>query len=298
MDNVLPIKSGHTGSRVPERQKAVQVIAVTAGKGGVGKTTVSINLALALGKMGRKTMLLDADLGLANIDTLLGLQPASNLSHVLAGECSLKDIVMPVYPGVELIPAASGVTRMTELSAREQAGIIGAFDELTGDLDVLIVDNAPGISASSLRFSSAAHEVIVVVCDEPASITDAYAVIKVLSRDHGVDQFNVLVNKTENPRQAREVFTKINRVAERFLDVTLNPIGEIPRDGYLQRSIQEQAGVVLRYPGSASARAFHTLARKTMNWSAPEIPRGRVEFFVERTVAAANRNDSGTRLSP
>ncbi len=298
MDNVLPISSGHAGSRPKDGRNPVQVIAVTAGKGGVGKTTVSINLALALGKMGRKTMLLDADLGLANIDTHLGLQPASNLAHVLAGECSLRDIVLPVYPGVDLIPAASGVTRMTELSAREQAGVIGAFDELTGDLDVLIVDNAPGISASSLRFSSAAHEVIVVVCDEPASITDAYAVIKVLSRDHGVDQFNVLVNKTDNMKQAKDVFTKINRVAERFLDVTLNPVGEIPRDIYLQRSIQEQAGVVLRYPGAASARAFHTLARKTMAWPVPEVPRGHVEFFVERTLAAASRRDGETRLSP
>jgi flagellar biosynthesis protein FlhG len=178
--------------------------------------------------------------------------------------------------------------------------VIGAFDELTCDLDVLIVDNAPGISSSSLRFTSAAHEVIVVVCDEPASITDAYAVIKVLSRDHGVEQFNLLVNKTDNASQAREVFTKINRVAERFLDVTLNPIGEIPRDTYLQRSIQEQAGVVLRYPGSASARAFHTLARKATSRPAPGIPRGHVEFFVERTVSTAIHGDTETpsRLSP
>ena len=282
----------------------MQVIAVTAGKGGVGKTAVSVNLALALGRMGRKTMLLDADLGLANIDTQLGLQPSSNLSHVLAGECSLKDIVLPVYPGVELIPAASGVTRMTELTAREQAGVIGAFDELTSDLEVLIVDNAPGISSSMLRFTRAAHEVLVVVCDEPASITDAYAVIKVLSRDHGVDQFNVLVNKTDNATQGREVFSKINRVAERFLDVTLNPIGEIPRDTYLQRSIQEQAGVVLRYPGSPSAKAFHSLAKKTVSRPGPRSPGGHVEFFVERTVAAAAggspspQGDSDSRLSP
>lgn len=293
MDNVLPISPGRSGPQASDRRNPVQVIAVAAGKGGVGKTTVSINLALALGRMGRKAMLLDADLGLANVDTLLGLQPSSNLSHVLAGECSLADIVMPVYPGVELIPAASGVARMSELSAREQAGIIGAFDDLTTDLDVLIVDNAPGISSSSLRFSAAAHEVIVVVCDEPASITDAYAVIKVLSREHGVSQFNMLVNKTDNATQADEVFYKINRVAEKFLDVTLNPIGEIPRDIYLQRSIQEQASVVLRYPGSASAKAFHSLAKKTLSWPVPSVPRGHVEFFVERSLAARTSHPGG-----
>ena len=155
-----------------------------------------------------------------------------------------------------------------------------------------------------LRFTRAAHEVLVVVCDEPASITDAYAVIKVLSRDHGVEQFNVLVNKTDNPRQGREVFSKISRVAERFLDVTLNPIGEIPRDAYLQRSIQEQAGVVLRYPGSPSAKAFHKLAKKTVSWPTPRSPGGHVEFFVERTVAAAagggnhSPQNDDSRLSP
>lgn len=286
MDNVLPISPGRSGPQAAEPKKPVQVIAVTAGKGGVGKTTVAINLALALGKLGQKAMLLDADLGLANIDTLLGLQPTSNLSHVLDGQCQLSDIVMPVYPGVELIPAASGIARMAELSAPEQAGIISAFDELTTELDVLIIDNAPGISSSMLRFSKAAHEVIVVVCDEPASITDAYAVIKVLSRDHGVKHFNVLVNKTDHSSQAEEVFSKINRVAERFLNVTLKPVGEIPRDTYLQRSIQEQAGVVLRYPGSVSARSFHALARKAIAWPAPRAPRGHVEFFVERSLTA------------
>ncbi len=285
MDNVLPISPRVPALTGQPARKAVQVIAIAAGKGGVGKTTVAINLALALAKIGRKSMLLDADLGLANIDTLLGLQPSCNLSHVLAGECSLADIVMPVYPGLDLVPAASGITRMAELSAREQAGIISAFDELTMDLDVLIVDNAPGISSTMLRFSKAAHEVIVVVCDEPASITDAYAVIKVLSREHGVKQFNILVNKTDSANQARDVFTKIARVADRFLDVTLSPLGEIPRDVYLQRSIQEQAGVVLRYPGSVSARSFQALARKTLSWQAPENARGHVEFFVERTVA-------------
>lgn len=301
MDNVLPISPGASGPHPsPGGRGAVQVIAVSAGKGGVGKTTVSINLALALARLGRRTMLLDADLGLANIDTHLGLQPTSNLSHVLAGDCTLADIVLPVCPGVELVPAASGITRMAELSAPEQAGIIGAFDELTSALDVLIVDNAPGISSSMLRFSKAAHEVIVVVCDEPASITDAYALIKVLSRDHGVSQFKVLVNKTDSASQGKTVFTKIARVADRFLDVTLTPVGGIPRDDYLQRSIQEQTGVVHRYPGSASARAFHALAQKTMSWPQPTSPRGHVEFFVERAAGASPppSDNPSRRLSP
>ena len=295
MDNVLPIgsreKSGEsTGRR--SRQRPVQVIAVGAGKGGVGKTAVSINLALALAKQGKKTMLLDADLGLANIDTHLGLQPTRNLSHVLNGECALSDIVMSVCPGVELVPASSGLARMAELSAQEQAGIIRAFSDLDSELDVLIIDNAPGLSSSMLQFSKAAHKVIVVVCDEPASITDAYAVIKVLSREHDVSRFNVLVNKTDNATQAAEVFSRISRVADRFLDVSLTPIGEVPRDVYLQRAVQEQAGVVLRYPGSISSKAFFALAKKTMSWPAPSAARGHLEFFVERTIADQASNGS------
>jgi len=287
MDNVLPLNR-HSRSVGPgEGTRPVQVIAVAAGKGGVGKTTISINLALSLARLGRKAMLLDADLGLANIDTLLGLQPRRNLSHVLAGECSLSDVVMQVCPGVQLVPAASGIARMADLTPQEQAGIIGAFDELTDDLDVLIVDSAPGITPSTLQFVRAAHRVVVVVCDEPASITDAYAMIKVLSRDHGIRQFSVLVNKTDSADQAASVFNKISRVADRFLDVALTPIGEIPRDTYVQRSIQEQVAVVTRFPGSLAARSFQALARKALAWPLPAAPRGDLEFFVERTVTSS-----------
>ncbi len=265
----------------------VQVIAITAGKGGVGKTTIAVNLALALGRMGKRSLLLDADLGLANIDTLLGLQPTRNLSHVLAGECDIADVVLPVYPNVDLIPAASGISRMAELSTAEQAGIIRAFSNLTHNLDVLIVDNAPGLSSTMLRFTRAAHRALVVVCDDPASITDAYAVIKVLSREYGLSRFNILVNKTEKAGHAGQVFSKISRVADRFLDVHLTLAGEIPKDKYVERATQEQAGVVVRYPGSVAARCFHRLAKETSKWETPSSATGNLEFFVERTLAAS-----------
>ncbi len=285
MGKVLPLKSQANG--VPERQppSPVKVIATTAGKGGVGKTAISVNLALAMAKQGQRTMLLDADLGLANIDTQLGLQAKYNLSHVLNGECTLQDIILPVCPRLDLVPAASGVLHMAQLNRTEQAGLIQAFSELTNDLDVLLIDNAPGLSSSMMQFVKAAHEVIVVVCDEPASITDAYAVIKVLSKEYDVRRFHVVVNMVREPTQASEVFSKIARVAERFLDVTLVPMGGIPHDDYMLRAIQEQSAVVQRFPGARSSSAFNKLARAASNWPIPNAPRGHIEFFMERTLA-------------
>ena len=213
---------------------------------------------------------------------------------MISGECALEDIVMSVCPGVELVPAASGILRMAELSPLEQAGLIHAFSELTSDLDLLIVDNAPGISSSMMQFAKAAHEVIVVVCDEPASITDAYAVIKLLSREHGVCRFHILVNMIREPTQASDVYRKIARVAERFLDVTLLPIGGIPQDVYLRKAIQQQVGVVQRYPGARSSGAFRKLAKAASAWPVPTAPQGHVEFFVERIIASTNSAESSS----
>ena len=265
--------------------RPVRVIATTGGKGGVGKTSVSVNLALAFAKLGQRVLLFDADLGLASIDTQLGLQPTCNISHVINGDCLLRDVVLNVSPQVSLIPSASGVTSMTHLSRAEQAGIIQAFNTLAADLDVLIVDNAPGISPSALQFASASQEVVVVVCDEPSSITDAYAVIKVLSRDYGVQRFQVLVNMTRSATEAHSVFTKIARVAARFLDVTLVPLGGVPYDGYLHRAVREQTAVVDRYPRAPSSVAFKRHAKTFLSRPVPSVPRGHVEFFIEQLVS-------------
>ncbi len=152
--------------------KPVQVIAVTSGKGGVGKTNVSVNLAAALAQRSHEVLLMDADLGLANVDILLGLQPKHNLSHVINGSCSIEDIILPGPSGMKVVPSSSGTKRMVELNIAEHAGIIQAFGQLTQALDVLIVDTAAGICESVVRFTQASQHVVVVVCDEPTSITD------------------------------------------------------------------------------------------------------------------------------
>ncbi|HSB95554.1 MAG TPA: P-loop NTPase, partial [Spongiibacteraceae bacterium] len=187
----------------------VQVIAVTGGKGGVGKTSVSVNLSVALAQMGRRVALLDADLGLANVDIMLGLNAKHNLEDVLAGTYSLLDIMLQGPGGIRIIPASSGTQHMSQLSALEHAGLIHAFSEISEQIDVLIIDTAAGISDSVISFVRAAQEVLVVVCDEPSSITDAYALMKLLNRDYGVSRFRVLANMTRTAQEGQNLFNKL-----------------------------------------------------------------------------------------
>ena len=266
--------------------RPVKVIAVTGGKGGVGKTTVTANLAVALAERGRRVLVLDADLGLANIDVLLGPQPRFNLSHVLAGERTLEEVIVEGPKGIRIVPASSGVRQMANLGSLEHAGLIRAFSELAHELDVLLVDTAAGIHDSVLTFARAAQHVLVVVCDEPASLTDAYALIKVLSRDQNVRRFRVLANQTRTLGEGRELYQKLVRVCDRFLDVTLEYAGAIPHDEFVRRAIQRQAAVVDAYPGSVATQGFKNLAAKADTWAAPEGARGHLEFFVERLVMA------------
>jgi len=268
-----------TGMRRP-----VKVIAVASGKGGVGKTSVSINLAVTLAQQGRRVMLLDADLGLANVDVLLGINARRNLSHVISGESTLGEVIVEGPAGLRIVPSASGTRSMLNLSTVEQGGLIRAFSELQDDVDVMLVDVAAGISEGVVTFTRAAHEVVVVVCDEPASLTDAYALIKVLNRYHDVDRFHILANMTGNAHEGRQLFDKLARVSQRFLDVTLGYMGAVPYDDYLRKAVQRQQAVVEAYPRSRSALAFRKMALRTERWPLPQVATGRLEFFVERLI--------------
>ncbi|VAW83353.1 Flagellar synthesis regulator FleN [hydrothermal vent metagenome] len=276
------------GLRRMAQPNPVRVIAVTSGKGGVGKTNVSVNLAVALADTGKQVMLLDADLSLANIDVLLGLHPDKNLSHVIDGERSLEEIIVTGPSGIMVVPASSGVKRLSELSTMENAGLIRAFSELNHDVDILIIDTAAGINESVTSFSRAAQEVVVVVCDEPASITDAYALIKVLNVEYGIQRFRVLANQAHSAQEGRELFNKISRVTDRYLDVTLEFMGTIPHDDYLKKAVRKQRAVVQAYPRSRSSMAFKNLAQKTDRWPVPSAAGGHLEFFVERLIQSHN----------
>ncbi len=265
----------------------VRVIAITGGKGGVGKTNVSVNLGVALANQGQKVMLLDADLGLANLDVLLGLQPAYNLAHVIKGDCPLEEIIVTGPSGIKIVPAAPGVQAMARLSPAEHAGLINAFSEISTTLDILLIDTAAGIADSVISFTRAAQEVLVVVCDEPASITAACALIKVLSRDYHLQHFHILVNMACSIQEGRKLFNKLAEVTSQFLDVTLEFFGVVPFDDYLRKAVRRQSAVVNCYPRSKSAMAFMYLAQKAARWPVRWEPGGHLEFFVERLVQAS-----------
>jgi flagellar biosynthesis protein FlhG len=268
------------------KHNPVQVIAVSGGKGGVGKSNVSINLAIALSEMGRRVVVLDADLGLANIDVLLGITANRNLADVLSGECSLREVLVDGPGGTRIVPASSGTQRMTQLSTMEHAGLVNAFSELGDDIDVLIVDTAAGISEGVISFLRASQELLLVVCDEPTSITDVYALIKLMNREYGTTRFRILANQVRNEQEGKHLFEKLTRVTERFLDVALHYTGFVPYDEAVKKAVQRQRAVLEAYPRAKASLAIKTLAQKVDNWPLPTSPRGHLEFFVERLVDA------------
>ncbi len=264
--------------------RPVKVIAITTGKGGVGKTNVSVNLAAALSARNQRVMLMDADLGLANVDVMLGLSPRKNLSHVIDGTATLDEVLLRAPGDFTIVPASSGTQRMAELTPAEHAGLIRSFSELSHDLDYLLVDTAAGISDGVMSFAKASREVMVVVCDEPSSITDAYALIKVLNRDHGVERFHMVANRVRSPEEGRMLFRKLSAATDRFLDLAIDYVGMVPEDDCLRRAVQKQQPVVTSFPGSPAARAFKDMAMRVQKWPMPAQMVGNLEFFVERLV--------------
>lgn len=268
---------------------STQVIAVSGGKGGVGKTTVTINLGAALANAGQRVLLLDGDLSLANIDVQLGLTPRYTLQHVLAGERTLAEVIQQVGERLFVVPAASGVVRMARLENTEHAAIVRAFSTLPQSFDTLLVDTAAGIGDQVLQLASAAEHVLIVLCDEPSSLTDAYGLIKVLARECNVRRFQVLSNRIANGESGEVLFRRLQKVTDRYLDVQLQYAGEIPEDALLTKAMRVQRAVVQAYPGSPSARALMRLAARTREWTQYRQGSGRIEFFLERLYAHRNR---------
>jgi len=282
----MPSRDMHVvnNTKLSGLSQPVRVIAVTGGKGGVGKTSVSVNLATGLAAAGRRVVLLDGDLGLANVDVLLGLSPRYTLAHVLNGERTLDEILVTSRQGFKIVPAASGAADLAGMGSAGHLSLVQAFSTLATRLDVLLIDTAAGIAPGVLQFSQAAQHVLVVVTDEPASITDAYALIKVLSRDHGVTRFRIVANMSRGQGEGENLFNKLERVTSRFLDVILAYAGEIPDDEHMRRAIRVQRPVLDAHPASPAARAFKKLAASADTWPVPAGPRGNLEFFVERLV--------------
>lgn len=273
-----------SGLRKMQDLQQIKVIAVSGGKGGVGKTNVSLNTSIALAQLGKKVLVLDADLGLANVDVMLGLRVQRNLSHVLSGECELDDIIIEGPAGIKIIPATSGTQSMVDLTPSEHAGLIRAFSDMQTEFDILIVDTAAGISDMVLSFCRASQDIMLVVCDEPTSITDCYALMKLLSRDHDVFKFKVVANMVRSPNEGQQLFEKLAKVSDRFLDVGLELVGVVPFDENIRKSGRKQKAIVEAFPNSPASIGFKNLAKNIMKWPIPHQPSGHLEFFIEQLL--------------
>ncbi len=250
------------GKKGSGRHRAVRtkIIAVTSGKGGVGKTNVVANLAVCLSEMGKKVVVLDADFGLANLDVLLGLTPRFHLGHVLFGNKTLTEIMVQGPKGIRIIPASSGLQRLSELTQEQRSQLVESFADLGADTDYLLVDTAAGISTNVIHFLMAAHEVIVVSAPEPTAIVDAYATIKIILAEDSTKIVHVLINSVQTETEAREVFTQINTVVKRFLNCEVSFLGHVERDGHVRQAVRSQVLVTHLYPNAPASRCFRSLA--------------------------------------
>ncbi|HLQ33706.1 MAG TPA: MinD/ParA family protein [Chloroflexota bacterium] len=261
--------------------RATRIIAISSGKGGVGKTNVVVNLALAMARQKRRVLILDADLGLANIDVVMGITPRFNLQHVISGEKTIREIVVPSEDGVQIISGGSGLVDLANLTEQQRDLLIASLAELETMADVLLVDTGAGIGANVLQFILAAQELIIVTTPEPTAITDAYSLIKVVSRLSSDVVLKLLVNQVRTAHEAEEIANNIIGVAKRFLHLDVGTYGSLPYDSYLVKAVRRQKPVTLAYPNSPSAFAFGSLAARIWNEELPATPNkpGLLNFF-------------------
>lgn len=261
-----------------------RIIAVSSGKGGVGKTNLTVNLGIALSKMNKKVTIIDADLGLANIDILLGLVPRYTLTNVLKMEKELSDIIVDGPNGVSIISGGSGVMDMVDLSSGELTRLIDSLEQLNNDSDYILIDTGAGLSHSVLSFIQAAQELVVVVTSDPTSITDAYALIKnIENKDVNV---KVVVNRIESNKEGHDVFEKLNTATSKFLDMTLESIGYIYEDHNVKKSVKKQVPFLIGFPNSLASRGVELVAENLDRNSTYTQPSGGFSTFIKKIFKA------------
>jgi flagellar biosynthesis protein FlhG len=287
MDQALNIRSY---AQVDDQManSGTRVMAVSSGKGGVGKTNSVVNLAIGFTRMGKRVLLLDADLGLGNLDVLLGLAPRYNISHLLSGEKSIDEVLVEGPEGIMILPASSGVHELTDLGTEERIALASHLETLGDTFDIMMIDTGAGISSNVLFFNMSAQEIVVVVTPEPTSITDAYALMKVMFQRHGERRFRLLVNSVRTRKEGMEVFRKISLAAERFLGISVEYLGSVLQDDNVNRSVIRQKAVMELYPQTKASQCYQEIAREICELPVQSGLKGGMQFFwrqfLNRTI--------------
>ncbi len=271
--------------REQRRSKSpLRVIGVASGKGGVGKTNVASNLGVLAAKGGARVLIIDGDLGLANVEILLGIKPKYHLGHLLESDIPVSEVLATGPCGVKVLPAGNGVQQLSRLDDAQRLRLVTALDQLEDDFDVIFLDAGAGIGDNVIFFIGAAQEALLVVSPEPTSLTDAYATIKVLCQEAGVRFFDVVVNQAGNEAMARDIFDKLSAVAGRFLDARIRWLGWIPRDENVHRSVMAQRPLVELFPLSPASRALQAVADTLLHEPPPPQLDGGLKFLWNRLL--------------
>ncbi len=264
-----------------------RVISITSGKGGVGKTSVVTNMALQFAAQGKRVLILDGDLGMANVDIMFNVRAQRHILDVVKGQCSLQDILLTPSPNVTIIPGGSGVFDLQNLSVYEKQALLNEVSTLGHDYDVMLIDTAPGIDDNVLYLNSAAQEICVVVTPEPASIADSYALIKVLNQRCRETRFSIVCNQVKDEADGQKLFQRLDQVAGQFLYVSLDYKGSIPSDPILRQCTRAQQLVSRANPDAVSSQAFRRVSSNLLGNSQPNEIKGGLQFFWEQLVGVA-----------
>jgi flagellar biosynthesis protein FlhG len=271
---------------MPEQSENPEIIVVTGGKGGVGKSVTSANLAYCLSQQNQQVLLIDTDLGLANLDVLLGVKVHANIEHVLSGEAQLHHVICPVAPGLHLIPASSGSLKVVELDRIKKLTLLDQIEGLNHHYDTIIIDTAAGLSGQVQNWATLSSQCLVVCTPEPTSLADAYATMKILHARSGLASFRLIVNMVSTESEALRVYDKLASVAEEYLGAQVTYLGHIPMDEALRRSVRERTAVMQRYPFSPSASAYRSLARELIQLRGPESTKSTSGFFWQQLASS------------
>jgi flagellar biosynthesis protein FlhG len=263
-------------------QEPLRVMAVTSGKGGVGKTMLTANLAVLGAKRGKRVLIIDADLGLANVEIVFGVKPKRHVGDLLNPEMSPDDVLVEVRPGIHILPAASGIQQLTQLGEDEKLRLIATLDGLAERFDLVLIDSGAGIGDNVLFFVGVAQEIVLVVTPEPTSLVDAYAAVKVLSQQVGIKDFGVVVNSVVDEMAARDVFQKLVGLADRFLSVRIRHLGYVTRDENVHRAVMAQKPITDLFAMAPASRALVQIANRLFDSAPPPMVDGGMKLMWHR----------------